>query len=71
MVYMVFMSKWFQVGVFISAALDEQVRSLHPAAESCLHLSDPLAEASSELSADVCICYVCICYVCIYEEHTL
>eukprot|EP01036_Dinobryon_divergens_P034577 gene34577-44695_t len=42
----------YKVGVFISAALDEQVRSLHPAAESCLHLSDPLAEASSELSAD-------------------
>eukprot|EP01035_Chromulina_nebulosa_P039059 gene39059-52769_t len=41
----------YKVGVFISAALDEQVRSLHPAAESCLHLSDPLAEASSELSA--------------------
>ena len=57
----------FQVGVFISAALDEQVRSLHPAAESCLHLSDPLAEASSELSADVCIMFV----VCMYEEHTL
>ena len=73
------MLKWFaspsnQVGVFISSALDEQVRSQHPAAESCLHLSDPLAEASSQLSADVRIyvgMYVCTVVSCVLRRRPL
>ena len=68
-----------QVGVFISAALDEQVRSQFPATKSCLRLSDPLAEASPQLSADVCtVCVyslyaraVCYMYVCMYVRLAL